>query len=38
MDEYELVLLVKQEVFVFRLPPLTTNRGYKYFFYFLHIF
>lgn len=29
MDSYESVLLVKNEVFVFKVPPMTTNRGYK---------
>jgi len=29
MDAYESVLLVKNEVFVFKIPPLTTNRGHK---------
>ncbi|CAJ0931988.1 unnamed protein product, partial [Mesorhabditis belari] len=29
MAEYESVALVKPEVFVYRIPPLTTNRGYK---------
>uniref|UniRef100_T1I3S8 DUF1681 domain-containing protein n=1 Tax=Rhodnius prolixus TaxID=13249 RepID=T1I3S8_RHOPR len=29
MDTYESVLLVKNEVFVFKVPPLTTNRGHK---------
>lgn len=28
-DSYELVLLVKQEVFLFRLPPLAGNKGYR---------
>ncbi|XP_019877098.2 NECAP-like protein CG9132 [Aethina tumida] len=29
MDTYESVLLVKPEVFVFNIPPRTTNRGYR---------
>ncbi|XP_063236757.1 NECAP-like protein CG9132 [Bacillus rossius redtenbacheri] len=29
MAEYESVLLVKSEVFVFKIPPRTTNRGYR---------
>lgn len=29
MDEYEGILLVKNEVFVYRIPPRTTNRGYR---------
>ncbi|XP_038215478.1 NECAP-like protein CG9132 [Zerene cesonia] len=29
MDTYESVLLVKNEVFVFKIPPRTTNRGYR---------
>ncbi|CAH1397282.1 unnamed protein product [Nezara viridula] len=29
MDSYESVLLVKNEVFVFKVPPITTNRGHK---------
>uniref|UniRef100_A0A914ECM5 NECAP PHear domain-containing protein n=1 Tax=Acrobeloides nanus TaxID=290746 RepID=A0A914ECM5_9BILA len=29
MEAYERILLVKPEVFVFRIPPLTTGRGYK---------
>ncbi|KAF5292614.1 hypothetical protein FQA39_LY13947 [Lamprigera yunnana] len=29
MDSYESVLLVKPEVFVFNIPPRTSNRGYK---------
>lgn len=29
MDTYESVLLVKSEVFVYKLPPRTTNRGYR---------
>ncbi|CAF4773948.1 unnamed protein product [Pieris macdunnoughi] len=29
MDTYESVLLVKNEVFVFKIPPKTTNRGYR---------
>jgi len=29
MDSYELVLLVKPEVFVYRVPPLTGDKGYK---------
>jgi hypothetical protein len=27
--EYESVLLVKAEVFVYKIPPRTTNRGYR---------
>ncbi|GAB0093243.1 NECAP-like protein CG9132 [Sergentomyia squamirostris] len=29
MEAYESVLLVKQEVFVYKIPPRTTNRGYR---------
>ncbi|KAE9539469.1 hypothetical protein AGLY_004721 [Aphis glycines] len=29
MDTYESILLVKNEVFVFKIPPRTTNRGYR---------
>nr|CAG4646652.1 EOG090X0G5X [Macrothrix elegans] len=29
MEDYEAVLLVKQEVFVFKIPPRTSNRGYR---------
>ncbi|CAG4909197.1 unnamed protein product [Colias eurytheme] len=29
METYESVLLVKNEVFVFKIPPRTTNRGYR---------
>jgi len=29
MAEYESVLLVKSEVFVYKIPPRTTNRGYR---------
>jgi hypothetical protein len=29
MAEYESVLLVKAEVFVYKIPPRTTNRGYR---------
>ncbi|XP_068629697.1 NECAP-like protein CG9132 [Battus philenor] len=29
MDSYESVLLVKNEVFVFKIPPRTSNRGYR---------
>lgn len=28
--EYESVLLVKAEVFVYKIPPRTTNRGYRW--------
>lgn len=30
MDEYESILLVKPEVFVFNIPPRATNRSYRY--------
>lgn len=30
MDEYESVILVKPEVYVYQIPPRTSNRGYKY--------
>ncbi|XP_035436760.1 NECAP-like protein CG9132 [Spodoptera frugiperda] len=29
MESYESVLLVKNEVFVFKIPPRTSNRGYR---------
>lgn len=29
MDTYETVILVKSEVFVFKIPPRSTNRGYR---------
>lgn len=29
MEDYETVLLVKPEVFVYKIPPRTTNRGYR---------
>nr|CAG4652254.1 EOG090X0G5X [Triops cancriformis] len=29
MEDYENVLLVKPEAFVFKIPPRTTNRGYR---------
>uniref|UniRef100_L7M5I5 NECAP PHear domain-containing protein n=1 Tax=Rhipicephalus pulchellus TaxID=72859 RepID=L7M5I5_RHIPC len=29
MEDYESVLLVKNEVFVYKIPPRTTNRGYR---------
>nr|CAD7574194.1 unnamed protein product [Timema californicum] len=29
MDTYESILLVKSEVLVFKIPPRTTNRGYR---------
>ncbi|KPJ14996.1 NECAP-like protein CG9132 [Papilio machaon] len=29
MDSYESVILVKNEVFVFKIPPRTSNRGYR---------
>ncbi|XP_071515124.1 NECAP-like protein CG9132 [Panulirus ornatus] len=29
MDDYESILLVKSEVFVYRIPPRSTNRGYR---------
>ncbi|XP_054721624.1 NECAP-like protein CG9132 [Uloborus diversus] len=29
MDDYETVLLIKHEVFVFKIPPRATNRGYR---------
>ncbi|RCN40023.1 hypothetical protein ANCCAN_14022 [Ancylostoma caninum] len=28
-EEYESVALVKPEIFVYRIPPLGTNRGHK---------
>lgn len=32
MDTYESVLLVKPEVFVFNIPPRSSNRGYRFVF------
>jgi hypothetical protein len=29
MESYESVVLIKQEVFVYKIPPRTTNRGYR---------
>lgn len=29
MDAYESVILIKQEVFVYKIPPRTSNRGYR---------
>ena len=29
--DYERILLVKPEVFMYRIPPRTSNRGYRYF-------
>uniref|UniRef100_A0A1I7ZNI7 DUF1681 domain-containing protein n=1 Tax=Steinernema glaseri TaxID=37863 RepID=A0A1I7ZNI7_9BILA len=29
MDDYERILLVKQEVFVYRIPPLNNTKGYR---------
>lgn len=29
MEDYEAILLVKQEVFVFKIPPRTSNRGFR---------
>ncbi|CAL4069096.1 unnamed protein product [Meganyctiphanes norvegica] len=29
MDDYESILLVKNEVFIYRIPPRTTNRSYR---------
>lgn len=28
-DEYERILLVKPDVFIYKIPPRTTNRGYR---------
>ena len=30
MEEYESVLCVKSEVFVYRIPARTSNRGYRF--------
>lgn len=30
-SDYERILLVKPEVFVYRIPVRTTNRAYRYF-------
>lgn len=35
MDDYEIVLLTKPEVFVYKLPPLANTKGYKYSFFLL---
>jgi len=35
MEEYESVLCVKSEVFVYRIPARTSNRGYRYVVYLL---
>ncbi len=29
-DDYERIVLVKPEVFMYRIPPRTTNRAYRY--------
>ncbi|XP_013778655.1 NECAP-like protein CG9132 [Limulus polyphemus] len=29
MDQYERVLLIKQEVFIYKIPPRTSNRGFR---------
>ncbi|KAG8184501.1 hypothetical protein JTE90_002348 [Oedothorax gibbosus] len=29
MEDYETVILIKQEIFVFQIPPRATNRGYR---------
>ncbi|KAH9376588.1 hypothetical protein HPB48_002541 [Haemaphysalis longicornis] len=29
MEDYESILLVKNEIFVYKIPPRTTNRGYR---------
>lgn len=29
MEDYEAILLVKHEVFVFKIPPRTSNRGFR---------
>lgn len=30
MSDYETVILVKPEAYVYQIPPRTTNRGYRY--------
>lgn len=37
MESYESVILVKNEVFVFKIPPKTSNRGYRYVYFFFCI-
>ncbi len=29
MEDYERVILVKSDVFIFKIPPRTTNRAYR---------
>lgn len=36
MASYESVVLIKQEVFVYKIPPRSSNRGYRYDFHNLH--
>ena len=33
-EDYETISLVKNEVFVYKIPPLGSNRGHKYTFFF----
>ena len=30
MEDYESVLCVKNECFIYKIPPRTSNRGYRY--------
>lgn len=36
-EEYESVCLVKPEVFVYRIPPIANNRGYRFLFFLLFV-